>query len=63
VRWFGHRLYVASETGDWRTFDLSVLKSSYCDLMRQVWREVPEVWKEGQLEPGMPGSHECIEGG
>jgi WD40 repeat protein len=56
----GRRLYAASELGGHLVWDLQVLYTSYCDLLRQVWRKVPAVWFEGRpthREP--PASHDC----
>ncbi len=32
----------------------------YCDLLRQVWSETPDVWIDGRVEPRAP-AHPCAE--
>ena len=56
----GQTLYAVSELGDVRTVDLSTLKTGYCDLLRQVRRRVPVVWRGGRsvVQPPDPG-HRC----
>jgi hypothetical protein len=49
-----------SELGDRMELDLSVYTRPYCDLLREVWKEVPVVWENGQAvrrEP--PKDHPC----
>lgn len=57
------RLYVASELGDHRALDIGVLSQPYCTMMRQIWRQVPIVWVEGQLvRRPAPLDHRCAGG-
>ena len=51
---------LASELGDMVTWDLGVLFMDYCDLLRQVWEEVPVVWHNGQPVVQEPGEHRCL---
>jgi hypothetical protein len=54
------KLWAATELGDHRTMDLADLHSSYCDLLRRIWQQVPVVWEGGtaQLKPP-PTDHAC----
>jgi len=56
----GDRLYAATDLGDHLVWDLGVFHRDYCDLLREVWREVPIVWQVGraQVQPPPPG-HRC----
>jgi len=54
------RLYVASELGDHLVLDLSTFRISYCEMLRQVWRDVPTVWENGvPLLRVPPLTHPC----
>lgn len=56
----GHQLSAASELGDHVRVDLSVLSRDYCELLQEVWKEVPVVWSEGRVvEQSMPEGHRC----
>ncbi len=44
----GHMLAIASDLGSYRTVDLSLLEQPYCELLRQIWREVPVSWIDGR---------------
>jgi WD40 repeat protein len=60
LRLRGQSLYAASELGDTRAWDLGVYHRDYCDLMQDVWRDVPLVWQGGRpvlAEP--PAQHPC----
>ena len=59
----GARLVAASELGDQRTIDLAVFQRSYCDLLREVWADVPVVWRDGLPVPAEPDpTHVCASG-
>jgi len=56
----GSRLVAASELGDQRTIDLTVFQRPYCDLLREVWADVPVVWRDGLPVPASPDpGHRC----
>ena len=60
LRVHGGKLYAASELGDHAAMDLSAFQVDYCELMRQIWREVPVVWRNrtaAVLPP--PPDHRC----
>jgi hypothetical protein len=52
-------LYAASDLGDHVTWDLSVYVRGYCDLLREVWSEVPVVWRDGQAARATTERHWC----
>lgn len=38
----------------------SAYAQAHCALLRDVWGEVPVVWKDGELVPQAPdGGHRC----
>jgi len=56
----GDTLLAASELGDLLRLDLSVFRMEPCELLEQVWRQVPVVWDEGMpVERLPPDDHEC----
>jgi hypothetical protein len=58
----GTRLYVATGIGDHAVLDLSIFTRPYCEILREVWKEVPIVWENGQAvrrEP--PKDHPCAQ--
>jgi hypothetical protein len=56
----GTTLYVATSVGDHAALDLSVFTRPYCDVLREVWNEVPIVWSNGRaLVQSPPANHEC----
>jgi hypothetical protein len=56
----GHRLYAASALGRSMVWDLEVFSRDYCDVMRDVWREVQATWHSGRAVPQPPpDSHPC----
>jgi WD40 repeat protein len=59
----GTRLHAVTELGDHGVLDLSFHYREYCELLREVWRQVPVVWEGGQpvLRPP-PGDHRCGRG-
>jgi WD40 repeat protein/serine/threonine protein kinase len=58
-----NRLYVASEMGDFLTWDLAAYEIPYCELLGQVWEDVLLVWKDGRAQPkSPPRDHSCSRG-
>ncbi len=41
-------LHALTEMGDYQRFDLGVFYLEYCELLREVWDDVPTVWMDGQ---------------
>ena len=57
----GGKLYVASELGSSLVWDLSVLSTGYCELLREVWGAVPVGWAEGRaVRRPPPEGHRCL---
>jgi len=60
LRLVDERLYAATELGQHLVWNLSALYSDYCELLRQVWQQVPVVWRGGRAELASPPSkHIC----
>ncbi|MFH2006765.1 MAG: WD40 repeat domain-containing protein [bacterium] len=59
----GHRLHAASDLGQHTTLDLTPYFTPFCQLLRQVWRAAPAVWRDDapRLAPPPP-SHRCAAG-
>jgi hypothetical protein len=56
----GTTLHAASELGGHLTWNLGVFFTPYCDLLRQVWAEVPLVWEGGlPVLRAAPRRHPC----
>jgi len=56
----GDALVAASELGDQRLIDLSVFQRPYCELMEEVWDDVPVVWRDGLPVQSPPDpAHPC----
>ncbi len=54
------KVFAATDLGDHLVLDLSVFDLEYCQLLRQVWREVPVEWSAGRPAPsGPPAGHRC----
>ena len=54
------QLLVASELGDLEVLDLTEFQQPYCDLVRQVWMDVPVVWEMGRpVLREAPEFHDC----
>jgi hypothetical protein len=56
----GGRLFAVSATGYTDSVDLGALGSGYCDLVREVWKSSPMIWRGGApvaREP--PPDHAC----
>jgi hypothetical protein len=56
----GDALYAATDLGDSLRWPLSIFERDYCVLLREVWKNVPVVWAQGQptAKPA-PGYHRC----
>jgi WD40 repeat protein len=56
----GQTLVAATDLGQYSLLDLSFFERDECDLLREMWRDVPAVWSEGrpQLAPP-PADHPC----
>ncbi|MFH0899492.1 MAG: hypothetical protein V2A73_02560, partial [Pseudomonadota bacterium] len=53
-------LFAATEVGDYLAIDLTALYQDYCELLADVWSNVPVVWERGMpalVKP--PASHRC----
>jgi WD40 repeat protein/serine/threonine protein kinase len=57
------RLYAASELGQHRVLDLRVFGVDYCELLEDVWAEVPVVWQGGLPVPRPPPKDPICEQG
>jgi WD40 repeat protein len=58
-----HRLYAATELGEHLVWDLSAFYLDDCELLRQVWAQVPVVWESGHPAVRTPPSnHRCLPG-
>jgi hypothetical protein len=60
LRMVGDKLYAASALGRSLVWDLSVFHAERCELLREVWHDVPVAWEQGQpvvAEP--PAGHRC----
>jgi len=56
----GDELHIVTELGDHGIVDLRVFSREYCDLLREVWDEVPVVWESGAaVLRAPPPDHEC----
>ncbi|MBW2699871.1 MAG: protein kinase, partial [Deltaproteobacteria bacterium] len=56
----GDRAFIATDLGAHAVMPLSVFRSTYCDLLKSVWSDVPVVWKAGGVsEEGPPAGHSC----
>lgn len=57
----GDALVAVSELGDRHTLDLRVFDRDYCQLLREVWAEVPVVWEGGAaVERAPSGPPACL---
>ena len=55
------KLYAASELGQHLVMDLSIFHTPYCDLMHNLWKEVPVEWEGGlPVERTAPEGHACL---
>ena len=56
----GDRAFIATDLGAHAVMPLSVFRTTYCDLLKSVWSDVPVVWKAGGVsEEGPPAGHPC----
>ncbi len=56
----GDRLLAATLVGDHALLDLSALRQPHCDLLSDVWSQVPVVWRAGQAVVEAPrADHPC----
>jgi WD40 repeat protein/tRNA A-37 threonylcarbamoyl transferase component Bud32 len=56
----GGHLRALTELGDHASLDLSLLERGYCDLMVEVWKQVPVAWEGSQAElREPPEEHRC----
>ena len=54
------KLYAATELGDHLSLDLSTFYVEYCKLLRQVWQQVPVIWRNGlPVLRKPPRNHRC----
>ena len=54
------RLIAATSLEDSQTWDLSKLTAGYCQVLQDVWRRVPVIWKDGLPTVSPPPSgHAC----
>jgi len=53
-------LYASSELGQSLRWDLAVLLRERCDLLREIWSQVPVIWAKGRaLSRPVPVAHPC----
>ena len=56
----GGGVVAATDLGDHGILDLSALLRPYCDVLGEVWREVPFLWQgEVTAVPDPPADHAC----
>ena len=54
------KLYAATELGSHLVWDLSAFHRDYCELVREVWQQVPVIWYEGHpTQRPPPADHRC----
>ena len=54
------RLHVATALGHHTVLNLSVLQQGYCELLREVWSQVPVTWDRGRpVVRAPPAKHRC----
>jgi len=57
-------LYAATAVGAYLASDLRVHYVSHCDLLREVWLNVPVTWERGRpVRSGPPADHPCLRQG
>src|SRR5262249_32676894 len=55
-----HKLYAATELGDSLVWDLGAFYRDYCELLKDVWAQVPVVWEGGDVVAQPPPTdHAC----
>jgi WD40 repeat protein/serine/threonine protein kinase len=56
----GNRIYAATGAGDHKVVDLSPLMVSECELLHEIWRDVPYTWRDDLPVLKAPASnHPC----
>lgn len=56
----GGFLYGASTLGELLTRDLRIFDATYCDILRDIWRDIPVLWGPGfPVAHQRPSSHPC----
>ncbi len=57
----GDRLHAISELGRSMSLPLDALGRRYCPLLRDLWREIPVIWRRGRAVAGPPPkAHPCL---
>ncbi|MBW2456424.1 MAG: WD40 repeat domain-containing protein [Deltaproteobacteria bacterium] len=60
----GDKLYAATALGRSMVWDLSVFHAERCELLHEVWQDVPVVWEHGQpVAASPPAGHRCSTAG
>ena len=58
---YKNRLMAASELGEFIDWDLSLYQMSYCQWLRDIWKEVPLSWEKGRMKAKTrPKDHACL---
>jgi WD40 repeat protein len=56
----GGKIYAATELGDYRVVDIGVFYQDYCDLLRDIWKDVVVEWEAGLPRLSQPPEdHPC----
>jgi hypothetical protein len=58
----GGNLYAATDLGDFLVLNLQVFYRDYCDLVREVWADIPIVWSQGRALSATSAGHRCDAG-
>lgn len=53
------RLYAATDLGDHLLWDLGAFHRPYCELLEDVWAQVPVIWVDGEPQPRPVPAHRC----
>ena len=54
------QLIAISEFGNSLVWDLNTLYQDYCELLNQVWNDVPTIWLNSSVKVGQaPAKHRC----
>jgi hypothetical protein len=52
---------VSSEVGSTAALDLSLLTADYCELLKEVWSQVPVLWRDQAVLQATPEpNHPCL---